>query len=341
MIIPKSFTCAFVAALVSITDAFSPITRITPSGLKPGDILVWETGSTKLEELVALLSGDDYSHAAIVSGNNKVFEQVQASAQEIDFMIDDETRFNRRITVTRLEGIDVNAVLDAAREDVNAAVPYSFSGLGALAVLLFLNDPLIIKGSSKSVIDALKEFIGAVTLLGGFGIEKGESTFCSQFVYKCFDEADTTLEIRSPVLSRTHTEGKTLLDCCIEDISNKEEVDITDEEDPVVPSISTSSSTDGDVMIEDSAAILLKALKEEGSETIASATDKIDKELLSAVIKYALCTERVNLPESLSKKERVLTALGNMCKKSMVTPGELTRIANKNAVFLGSFEINR
>mmetsp|Transcript_35031 Transcript_35031/g.39120 ORF Transcript_35031/g.39120 Transcript_35031/m.39120 type:complete len:262 (-) Transcript_35031:51-836(-) len=253
-------------------------------------------------------------------------------------MIDDETRFNRRITVTRLEGVDVNAVLDAARKDVNAAVPYSFSGLGALAVLLLLNDPLIIKGSSEIVIGALKQFIGTVITVGGFGIEKGESSFCSQFVYKCFDAADTTLEIRNPVLSRTYTEGKTLLDCCIEDISNTE-VDITDEEDPVVPSISTSSSTDGDVMIEDSAAILLNALKKGGSETIASATDKIDKELLSAVIKYALCHERVNLPESLSKKERVLTALCNCCKKSMVTPGELTRIANKNAVFLGSFEI--
>jgi hypothetical protein len=312
--------------------------------LQPGDIVAWSTGSLPVEALVALLSGDEYSHAAVVSDiAPKVFEQVGSiPVRKYDFT-QDESRLGRLTTVTRFEGIDVDAVLSVAQADVDNKIHYSWDNLGYLAALLFLKDPSIVLTAPDTVTKALKLYF---TALLQSPRPTSESTFCSEFVFKCFYEADIELKIENPSIIRA-TSRSSILNLVMDECNS-----IPDEEFEVVfkpmdrsDRIQTVSDVDAETALNEAAGDILKILKGENKMKAASAVDAdggidvelIDSEFIQTVIDFVLAVEGVNLDDSLSYKEKVKTALSNIDKKTLVTPGELTRIANENAVKLGSF----
>mmetsp|Transcript_38447 Transcript_38447/g.80900 ORF Transcript_38447/g.80900 Transcript_38447/m.80900 type:complete len:362 (-) Transcript_38447:9-1094(-) len=316
---------------LSTTSAFASETNFKVEDLKQGDIVSWSTGDSALDKIVARFSKDEISHSAIIyDPPSTCIEQAGGECRPHNFF-EDPTRSDRTVTVIRFKDIDVNSVISGAEEQLD--VPYSFIGLGYLAVLLILNDPSVLFPPSPKIKLAIIAFMAYVIDRHLRNKETNESTFCSQFVYKAFSDAGIELKIRDPVVLRPDSFSapqETILESVIERVSMTKDL-----QEPMRARAWVLPTS-----IEEAASNLLKAI--EGNDPdidyVASAKDDtLDEDLMSVVVEFALAVEGNNLPEGISYKEKVSMALRSLAKKDLVTPGELTRIANDNAELLGSF----
>mmetsp|Transcript_4651 Transcript_4651/g.5348 ORF Transcript_4651/g.5348 Transcript_4651/m.5348 type:complete len:225 (-) Transcript_4651:46-720(-) len=222
--------------------------------------------------------------------------------------------------------------------------------------MLLLNDPSVLLTATQPTLEGVIAFIKFFIGYGGME-QTDESTFCSEFVYKCYKRAGIELEIQDPTFERNASFGSsTILDLvkegCSEDDNLSGEGFEVDSSIVGVGNENRISAAKAKIAINNEASKLLKLLKEEKlskaaapseeTTTTAVATTRIDKKkLVKAVVGFALTSEKKNLSKIRNYKQKVLTALDRLDKKYFVTPGELTRIKNKNAVKVGSFVISK
>jgi hypothetical protein len=93
--------------------------------INPGDIVCFMAGehANAISNLIVLLSGDPYSHAALVCDTNKIVEATPPKIQKSK--LNNTPRFGgRTITASRLKKIDPQPLFKAADIYFNQDIPY-------------------------------------------------------------------------------------------------------------------------------------------------------------------------------------------------------------------------
>lgn len=309
--------------------------------LKAGDILVWSTNTgDPFEEAVALMSGDEMTHAALVSRNdtNKVIEQVPGGTTTNQYPW---TRQGRTVYVMRRENLlDLAPVLDVAEESLEAKDPLSYKNLLTLAILLLLKQPHLLCTEEEAI---TKAFIGFFQLASGELTENPNSAYCSEFVYDCYEKAgpEYKLDLDRTVDNQDDGAMEKLFKKIMKHI--RADSDSGGSDEPQMKQLKTSPLKQIDAAEHHRGFLeAVKAAKkehEEKSKLLKASNvleEEIDAKLAAAILDFARAsldgTEPVTDPVELARY-----ALNNLkTKANLVTPGDLTRI--KNAPKVGTFE---
>lgn len=318
--------------------------------LKAGDIVVWSTKiGDAFEEAVAILSGDEMTHAGLVSRRDisVVIEQVPGGTTTNPYPWH---RQGRTVYVMRLESLkDLGPVLRVAEASLKAKDPLSWKNLLTLAILLLLKQPHLLYTHNKAIRD------GFITFFRGAAqdpsTETPNSAYCSEFVYDRYEKAGSKYKLDlDRVLDKQSDEA-------VEKLFQK-----------IVKHVQTDSAGSGSEPPkkklkkshpsklkepEDHHKSLLKAVKaakqhrhvrarlRKSSRRISE--EEIDQELAAAILDFARASLKAADPKDqpdkdLSPVELALYALDHLkTKANLVTPGDLTRIKNDDATMVGTF----
>jgi hypothetical protein len=317
--------------------------------INPGDIVCFTAGehADAISNLIVLLSGDPYSHAALVCDTNKFVEATPPKLQKSE--LNNTTRFGgRTITAGRLKGIDLRPLFEAADIYFNQGIPYGWGDLVMVGFLLLRKNP-------AAVLDP--RFARAVSAFLMMAVRKSKKArvqskssamFCSQFVYQCFLDAGHVLEINKPALPfRAGEEEETLLDLVIDKVSGDDK--LLSQHQPYMGRDGRDSyaSEDEEQIIKELYEAL-KAVEDPSNEDVLKTASPSPDLLYAAVIDFALAYAndtvdesfmKATLEKTVSKQELICLALNKVKEAKYVTPGDLTRIANANGIVVGSFEV--
>jgi predicted protein tyrosine phosphatase len=162
--------------------------------LKPGDVLL-SYGNGKISDLVKQVGGGDYSHAAFFDGK-RIIEA--GSDGVISSTIEEDIKQQKYIDVYRFKSASDNTcedpdwsldpVIKQAHMYLNNKTYYADNQLYLLVVLITLRRKYL-----KNLADAIAFYVlldEVFDLLKSKSDGKTKSVVCSEFVYRCFDEAE-------------------------------------------------------------------------------------------------------------------------------------------------------
>ncbi|MFI1104042.1 hypothetical protein [Streptomyces melanogenes] len=181
-----------------------------PSELKTGDVLLTR-GTGHLSRAICLLDGSDVSHALIAVGPDTVAECVGEGLRTITYAqaLDEHDLVVGR-TLTR--SADMTPVLDVAHRYLGSRNAYAHQQIVLLAVLAVTRRIPLPLGGKRMVRAVLDQAAGVLNTMA----ERGQQPMiCSEFVYRCYAEAQPTppyalrLQGSGPT---ARAEGRTLLD---------------------------------------------------------------------------------------------------------------------------------
>jgi len=354
----KKMSLLWQAAILLLTVTTSAFV-VGPQDLRPGDILVWSTNKkSPFEKAIALLSGDEATHAAIVSRHdtNVVIEQKPPFATLNRYPWN---RQGRKVTVLRFEttddtGVDLDKVLRNAEESLKAKHSMSYKDLLTLAIQLLLRQPELLSTHSDVVMEGFIAFFKSFNEFADPTAETVNSTYCSQFVFDCFERAGHNLQIDrildKPV-SIPIADGP-LMDVPLKSAKKAKKtttngINGTPLSKPCETALRADKEDKVDERIIDSFLQCIQlARKEYNINPRTSNGDEIVHPALArAIMDFANQFENpdnINNKEvepMLSVEELTVYAMHRLkeTNKSLVTPGDLLRIRNENVQIVGSF----
>jgi len=309
-----------------------------------------------------LLTGDDYSHSALVTRDKEtIVEQTPPKIRHAP--IEDYKRFaGRALTVSRLRDVELEPVHKSADVYYDEGQPYGNAELAWVGFLLLLKHPsaLLDRRLYNAIYTFLKKAVASKKEADVKNDSKTKPMFCSQFVYQCYDDGGQTLKIRNRALGGKRrlaafappTPPETnLVDLVMERVER-------DELRPQPVGLYANAARSSGPSEEDIVNELYEALKGADEEALKRSADDrlqaydavVGQDLAQAVVDFAIAYAeaipdgsgtniRAKMTEPASEQERIMEALNKIKNANYVTPGDLTRIANKNAVLVGSFEV--
>lgn len=196
--------------------------------LKPCDVLLCR-GKGFISDMIVLLSGGTYSHAALYAG--KINDQhcvIQATLRGIVCdpieKISEETftdvfRFKKGDHNLGESAYPFDPIQKVGLDYVNSGIKYAYDHLVLLAALAATRniplDPLSRK-ILRSILDNAAEFIFKL-------IDEGKTPMvCSELVYRCFNEADNDKKYQLSI-------SEEVVNCLLANVQkNSQETDLTD-----------------------------------------------------------------------------------------------------------------
>lgn len=169
------------------SESLAPITsKLELETLQPGDILLWSTKvESAFERAIALLSGEEITHSAIVSRNiGTVIEQVPGGTRTKQYPWERQGRY---VYVMRRQGIDLDPVLKIAEASLQSKDPLSYKNLLTLSTLLALKRPNLLMNKNEAIAQGFNEFFQSAAKC--YQKETTNSTYCAEFVFDCFEKA--------------------------------------------------------------------------------------------------------------------------------------------------------
>lgn len=154
-------------------------------GIKAGDVLLFR-GSSFISRAIRFFDGADVNHAAIVVDHEQLAEAAGSGLRL--FGIDESLRSNERTYVCRLKLSDSLApVVEVADRYVSQRLPYAYQQILLLGLLSLTRrlpiESRIFRKVLRTILDQ------AARVLNGLLDSGNELMICSEFVYRCFDEA--------------------------------------------------------------------------------------------------------------------------------------------------------
>jgi len=162
--------------------------NIVESALREGDVLLYNSDSL-VSRAIQLLDGTDVSHASLYLGDGKTAEALvrgglieQTLRQSIE---DCNWILARRL---RSGPATMKPVLDRADHYLRQGNRYAYEQIVLLAVICLTRKPRltpVFRKMVRAIIDAAAAFLNGIAQ----GDSPREPMICSEFVYRCYDEA--------------------------------------------------------------------------------------------------------------------------------------------------------
>jgi len=163
------------------------VTTFPASRLVSGDVLLYR-GTAAISRAIQLLDGTDVSHAGLYLGNRRVGEALVKGGLVnnalADSVVDCEWVLARRQSAA---GVDMQPVLDRARWYLDQGPRYAYEQILLLAMICLtrrVRVTPVLRLLMRSAIDR-----AAAHLLDLVNAGNQEPMICSEFVFRCFDEA--------------------------------------------------------------------------------------------------------------------------------------------------------
>ena len=184
--------------------------QLSLQDLVPGDILTFEGEETDaISGLIMLLTNSKVTHGALYFQNSPVEALADAGANGIHVHEAIEKEDSRCAYVCRLQkdnkgdfftDSELLPVLQSAKRYVDEDLPYPFSDLVLLAMILIFKDCSHVSIKQRVIIGILKIVAAEIKKLIDEKKHKGKHTMvCSSFVYQCYKDAaekDDRLKIK-------------------------------------------------------------------------------------------------------------------------------------------------
>ena len=170
--------------------------------LKPGDILIFDTDDSLIDKLITRLTKSTVTHAALFVQNGETALLADAGGTGIDLHRLTSEGEIRGINIRRLtkEGgfgdeyeKAVAPVIDIAYDYVRQDLPYPYSDLVLLAMIIVFKDVSHCSLNSAYVIKLLQVAAAEIKTIIDNKYHDGKHTMvCSSYVYQCFLDASAT-----------------------------------------------------------------------------------------------------------------------------------------------------
>lgn len=159
------------------------------SDLRPGDVLLYN-GRAWISLLIQRLDGTEASHVGIYLGDGMVGEALMVGNAGINSNpIAKSIQGTNWVQVKRhLKPLDISPVLEIAEAYIQEGNRYAYAEIILLATLL-ITKKLELEGTLLGRI-AYRALRKANELINSIFDEGKEPMICSEFVYRCYDEAD-------------------------------------------------------------------------------------------------------------------------------------------------------
>ena len=179
---------------------------ITLKDMMPGDIMVFDTDGSLIDDLITEFTGSKATHGALFVQNEKKAVIVDSGTTGVDLHLvssnpsDNQSKEEPRIVHVRrhakLGGIDekydnaIAPVIETAYDYVRQDLPYPYSDFVLLAMILVFKN-VTDKNINQPVLIKLLRIIAAElkTLIDQKFHEGKHTMVCSSFVYQCFLDA--------------------------------------------------------------------------------------------------------------------------------------------------------
>ncbi len=158
--------------------------------LQPGDIMLYR-GKSMLAKAIRLFDGSDVNHAAICLPNRQIGEAIKQGVVSRD--VDTSLTGNQFVKVRRLKDLppDMSPVLGVADKYLSQGQRYAYEQILLLAFLGLTRKPKvtpILRALLRTVLDAAAVALNKL-VAGAVGDGNRQPMICSEFVYRCYDEA--------------------------------------------------------------------------------------------------------------------------------------------------------
>ncbi|MBC7791574.1 MAG: hypothetical protein H7Z74_16635 [Anaerolineae bacterium] len=158
--------------------------------LQPGDIMLYR-GKSLLAKAIRLFDGADVNHAAICLPNRQIGEAIKQGVVSRD--VDTSLKGNEFVKVRRLKDLppDMSPVLGVADNYLSQGQRYAYEQILLLAFLGLTRKPKvtpILRALLRTVLDAAAVMLNKL-IAGAVGDGNRQPMICSEFVYRCYDEA--------------------------------------------------------------------------------------------------------------------------------------------------------
>ncbi|MCB0722870.1 MAG: hypothetical protein KDC42_11245 [Ignavibacteriae bacterium] len=188
---------------------FTQITRaqtISRENLEPGDILMYN-GNSAISKVIMFFDGGNYSHTGIYDGEN-VLEAINSGVKSIP--LDESINGVNYVDVFRYKDLDSaekESVVSVMRQYEYFGDRYSYEQFMLLGVLTATRKlPLeILAPVVRSFIDR------AGTIFTNMLAEGKQPMICSELIYRCYSEADTSERIKL-IIPQAKIRGGSLAD---------------------------------------------------------------------------------------------------------------------------------
>ena len=167
--------------------------------IKPGDILIFDGEDHGISLLIKKFTHSQVTHGAIFMQGGSVAALADAGSAGIHMHQVDSRDSSRIVHVRRItkkggfgENFDktVAPVIDIARDYVNQDLPYPYSDLVLLAMILIYKDVSDVSLKQAAVIKFLKVVTAELKKIINDKFHDGKHTMvCSSFVYQCYLDA--------------------------------------------------------------------------------------------------------------------------------------------------------
>ncbi|MGI9077454.1 MAG: hypothetical protein ACR2G6_09010 [Gemmatimonadaceae bacterium] len=158
--------------------------------LQPGDIMLYR-GKSLLAKAIRLFDGTDVNHAAICLPNRQIGESIKQGVVSRD--VDTSLTGNEFVKVRRLKDLppDMSPVMGVADNYLSQGQRYAYEQILLLAFLGLTRKPKmtpILRALLRTVLDAAAVALNKL-VAGAVGDGNRQPMICSEFVYRCYDEA--------------------------------------------------------------------------------------------------------------------------------------------------------
>jgi hypothetical protein len=157
---------------------------VTKSRLRGADVFLYR-GTGWVPELIRFFDGTDFSHAGLYLGREAVGEALGNGLVQTTLVQSITGR--KRVLVRRLkQDVTLQPVLDRAQTYIAQGPRYAYEQILLLAFLALtrkLPVAVSLRALLRSILDRAAQVVSGIVGLGK------EPMICSEFVYRCYDEA--------------------------------------------------------------------------------------------------------------------------------------------------------
>jgi hypothetical protein len=156
---------------------------VQPSEVLPGDVLLFH-GRGFVSWAIRKFDGTEVNHAAVALGDGMIGEAAGEGLRRRT--VEESVTSNDFTVVRRLIGSDVSPVATTANAYLSGRVPYAYHALVLLAILSSVRR-IPLPGAARRLVRSVLDHAAAA--LNAYVDAGSKLMICSEYVYRCYDEA--------------------------------------------------------------------------------------------------------------------------------------------------------
>lgn len=294
--------------------------------LKKGDVLLFSHTDDWYSTMISLITNSPISHAAMSYYDyTSIVEEVPPCATVNPIK---ESSAGRQVTVMRInrEYLDMGKVLEVAEQYVVDKAPYAKKNTAFIVLYILITKIPLPVTLQKLLLPLIKYVIAdMINKINNKYFEGQHPMICSQFVYRCYEEAGDEYKL----IMNDSKKGKTLLSQIQEYISNNR----LNLEHKLVSDFKNIEFDENHLVIDEEATLkeIYEALKKQLDLDAVGLTKAFDEEFVIATHEFCTVLHNLYNPENnsgaLIKSEKNLksVAINSLMdvEEYFVFPGDL------------------